>query len=83
MQILITGGTGTIGKALLKKFYHVHKIRVFSRDELKQAQLKLQYPDVEFMVGDVKDYASVVKAMRGVDAVIHAAAMKRIEICEQ
>lgn len=83
MQILITGGTGTIGKALLKKFYHVHNIRIFSRDELKQAQLKLQYPDVEFMVGDVKDYASVVKAMRGIDIVIHAAAMKRIEICEQ
>jgi len=83
MQILITGGTGTIGKALLKKFYHGHDIRVFSRDELKQATLKLQYPDVEFMVGDVKDYASVVKAMRGIDVVIHAAAMKRIEICEQ
>lgn len=83
MQILITGGTGTIGQALLKKLYGSCDIRVLSRDELKQATLKSKYPDVDFMIGDIKDYTSVLKAMRGIDTVIHAAAMKRIEVCEQ
>lgn len=83
MKILITGGTGTIGKALLQKLYGTCDIRVLSRDELKQSQLKLEYPNVEFMIGDIKDYTSVLKAMRGIDTVIHAAAMKRIEVCEQ
>lgn len=83
MRILITGGTGTIGKALLKRFDSSHSIRVFSRDELKQAQLQTLYPNVEFMIGDVKDYQRIKQAMAGIDIVIHAAAMKRIEICEQ
>jgi UDP-glucose 4-epimerase len=83
MKILITGGTGTIGKALIKKFCTLHDIRVFSRDELKQAQLKIEYPNVEFMIGDVRDYCSVLKSMRNVDIVIHAAAMKLIENFEQ
>lgn len=83
MKILITGGTGTIGKALLKRFNSLYNIRVFSRDELKQAQLITLYPNVEFMIGDVKDYQRIKQAMAGIDVVIHAAAMKRIEICEQ
>jgi FlaA1/EpsC-like NDP-sugar epimerase len=83
MRILITGGTGTIGKALLKRFDSSHSIRVFSRDELKQAQLQTLYPNVDFMIGDVKDYQRIKQAMAGIDIVIHAAAMKRIEICEQ
>lgn len=82
MKVLITGGTGTLGKELIKKFYKEWDITVFSRDELKQAQLKAIYPKVKFMIGDVKDYQSVSKAVRNIDVVLHCAAMKRIEVCE-
>jgi len=83
MKILITGGTGTIGKALLKKLSPTNELVVFSRDELKQSQLKADYPNVKFIIGDVRDYSSVKKAFMGMDAIIHAAAMKRIEVCEE
>lgn len=82
MRVLITGGTGTIGKELIKKFYKKWDIVVFSRDELKQAQLRLQYPNLKFIIGDVRDYFSVLKALKDIDVIIHCAAMKRIEICE-
>jgi len=82
-KLLITGGTGTIGKELLKKLHTKYEIRVISRDELKQAELKPKYPDVDFMITDVRDYRAVLKAMVGMDIVIHAAAMKRIEVCEE
>jgi len=82
-KLLITGGTGTIGKELLKRLHNKYQIRVISRDELKQAKLKPLYPDVEFVITDVRDYRAVLKAMVGIDTVIHAAAMKRIEVCEQ
>lgn len=81
-KVLITGGTGTIGKELLKHFYREWEIYVLSRDELKQAQLKALYPDVHFIIGDIRDYQTVFRAMRGIKTVIHAAAMKRIEVCE-
>ena len=81
-KVLITGGTGTIGKELLKHFYKEWEIYVLSRDELKQAQLKTLYPDVHFIIGDIRDYQTVFRAMRGIETVIHAAAMKRIEVCE-
>lgn len=83
MKILITGGTGTIGKALLKKLSPTNELVVFSRDELKQSQLKADYPNVKFIIGDVRDYSSVKKAFMGMDAIIHAGAMKRIEVCEE
>ena len=82
MKVLITGGTGTLGKELIKKFHKEWDITVFSRDELKQAQLKNIYPKVKFIIGDVKDYQSVSKAVRNIDVVFHCAAMKRIEVCE-
>ena len=82
MKVLITGGTGTLGKELIKKFYKEWDITVFSRDELKQAQLRAIYPNIKFMIGDVKDYYSVSKAVRNVDVILHCAAMKRIETCE-
>ncbi len=66
MNVLITGGTGTLGKELIKKFYKEWDITVFSRDELKQAQLRTIYPNVKFMIGDVKDYYSVSKAVRNI-----------------
>jgi len=81
-KVLITGGTGTIGKELLKHFYREWEIYILSRDELKQAQLKTLYPDVHFIIGDIRDYQTVFRAMRGIETVIHAAAMKRIEVCE-
>ena len=83
MKVFITGITGTLGKELLKRYYDKWEIVGFSRDELKQAMLERKYPKLKLIIGDVRDYDSVYKAMRGCDAVIHAAAMKRIEICEQ
>jgi UDP-N-acetylglucosamine 4,6-dehydratase len=83
MKVLITGITGTLGKELVGRFYNQWEIIGFSRDELKQAQLQRQYPNVKCIIGDVRDYDSVYKAMQGVDVVIHAAAMKRIEVCEE
>jgi len=58
-KVLITGGTGTIGKELLKHFYKKWEIYILSRDELKQAQLKFLYPDVHFIIGDIRDYQTV------------------------
>ncbi len=83
MKVLITGATGTLGKALIERFHKKWDIIAYSRDELKQAQLDRKYPDIKYVIGDVRDYRSVLKAMTGVDAVIHAAAMKRIEVCER
>jgi len=83
MRVLITGGTGTIGRELIGKFYKKWDIVVFSRDELKQAQLRLQYPNLKFIIGDIRDYFSVLKAVEGVDVILHCAAMKRIEVCEE
>lgn len=83
MKVFITGITGTLGKELLKRYYDKWEIVGFSRDELKQAMLERKYPKLKLVIGDVRDYDSVYKAMRGCDAVIHAAAMKRIEVCEQ
>ena len=83
MKVLITGGTGTLGKELIKKFHQEWEITVLSRDELKQAQLKAIYPKVKLIIGDIRDYHSVLKAVRGVDVILHCAAMKRIEVCEK
>lgn len=89
-SILITGGTGSLGKAtvklFLKQYAGINKIRVFSRDELKHQQMKLefeQYEDrLEYMIGDVRDYDRLEEAMDGMDYVIHAAAMKQVGSCE-
>lgn len=90
-EILITGGTGSLGKALVKELktnYSVKGIRIFSRDELKQAKMKQELiemgidKNVAFIIGDVRDKDRIELATRGVSIIIHAAAMKRIEICE-
>lgn len=81
-RVLITGGTGTIGRALIDRFHDEWDIAVFSRDEVKQARLLAVHPELTFHIGDVRDRLAVAKAMRRVDWVIHAAAMKRIEVCE-
>src|SRR3989344_3031729 len=82
MKLFLTGGTGTLGKALIKKFHKKCDITSFSRDELKLSQIEREYPDVKFIIGDIKDYPALERAMKGCDAIIHAAAMKLIEICE-
>jgi len=85
--LLITGGTGSFGNAVLERFLntdHFREIRIFSRDEKKQddMRIKLNNSKLKFYIGDVRDYNSVDKAMRGVDYVFHAAALKQVPSCE-
>ena len=85
--LLITGGTGSFGNAVLNRFLytdHFSEIRIFSRDEKKQDDMRNIYKNkkIKFYIGDVRDYSSVEKAMRGVDYVFHAAALKQVPSCE-
>ena len=84
--ILITGGTGYLGHALTKRLlqYEPHSIRIFSRDEVKHYRMAEEFKDerIRQFVGDVRDYKRVEKAVNGADIVIHAAAMKRIDMLE-
>lgn len=84
--ILITGGTGTFGNAVVRRFLGtgIREIRVFSRDEKKQDDMRILYndPKLKFYIGDVREYDSVAKAMNGVDFVFHAAALKQVPSCE-
>ena len=84
--ILITGGTGSFGNVILKKFleYGIKEIRVFSRDEKKQDDMRKKYKNtkIKFYIGEVRDYGSVLNAMRNVDFVFHAAALKQVPSCE-
>lgn len=86
-KLLITGGTGSFGNAVLARFLdtdHFSEVRIFSRDEKKQDDLrrKLANSKVKFYIGDVRDYKAVDVAMRGVDYVFHAAALKQVPSCE-
>ena len=86
-KLLITGGTGSFGNAVLNSFLdtdHFIEIRIFSRDEKKQDDMRtlLKNKKLKFYIGDVRDYKSVEKAMRGVDYVFHAAALKQVPSCE-
>jgi UDP-N-acetylglucosamine 4,6-dehydratase len=84
--LLITGGTGSFGNAVLKKFLEtdIQEIRIFSRDEKKQHDMRveLQNPKVKFYIGDVRDFDSINSALSGVDYVFHAAALKQVPSCE-
>lgn len=84
--LLITGGTGSFGNAVLKKFLDtdIGEVRIFSRDEKKQDDMRKRYVSdkLKFYIGDVRDYPSVLNAMRGVDFVFHAAALKQVPSCE-
>lgn len=82
MKILVTGGTGSFGSAFVKKYHKEHDITVFSRDETKQHEMRLQYPDVNYIIGDVRDRARVAEAVRGKELVFHAAALKQVPSCE-
>ncbi|KAI1690838.1 polysaccharide biosynthesis protein [Ditylenchus destructor] len=84
--LLITGGTGSFGNAVLKRFLDsgIAEIRIFSRDEKKQDDMRKRYADtkLKFYIGDVRDYQSVLNATRGVDYIFHAAALKQVPSCE-
>ena len=85
-KILISGGTGSFGNAVLRRMLSepLDEIRVFSRDEKKQEEMRLQLrdPKVKFVIGDVRSYESVYDALAGVDYVFHAAALKQVPSCE-
>ncbi len=84
--LLITGGTGSFGNAVLKRFLNtdIKEIRIFSRDEKKQHDMRveLQNNKLKFYIGDVRDYGSLYSALEGVDYVFHAAALKQVPSCE-
>lgn len=85
-NLLITGGTGSFGNAVLKRFLasDIAEIRIFSRDEKKQDDMRKRYRSakLKFYIGDVRDARSIEQAMRGVDYVFHAAALKQVPSCE-
>ena len=84
--LLITGGTGSFGNAVLRRFLDgdIKEIRIFSRDEKKQDDMRKKYnnPKIKFYIGDVRDYQSVLNVVRGVDFIYHAAALKQVPSCE-
>jgi UDP-N-acetylglucosamine 4,6-dehydratase/5-epimerase len=84
--LMITGGTGSFGNKVLSRFLNtdVREIRIFSRDEKKQEEMRLKYNNskLRFFIGDVRDYASIEQASKGVDYIFHAAALKQVPSCE-
>ncbi len=90
-SILITGGTGSLGKALVKEIFisspKIKRLVIFSRDEQKQFQMaqifsEVDYPAIRYFIGDIRDYERLERAFQGIDYVIHAAAMKHVPIAE-
>lgn len=85
-SLLITGGTGSFGNAVLRRFLNtdINEIRIFSRDEKKQDELRKKYSNekIKFLIGDVRDQSSVDRAVRGVNYIFHAAALKQVPSCE-
>lgn len=84
--LLITGGTGSFGNAVLRRFLptDIKEIRIFSRDEKKQEDMRISLANdkVKFFIGDVRDYNSILPAMQNVDYVFQAAALKQVPSCE-
>jgi UDP-N-acetylglucosamine 4,6-dehydratase/5-epimerase len=86
--VLITGGTGSFGQACVKVLleqYDVHAVRIFSRDELKQSEMQARYlgdKRLRFLIGDIRDRERLVRATRGVDLILHAAALKQVPVAE-
>ncbi|MGH7365478.1 MAG: polysaccharide biosynthesis protein, partial [Candidatus Rokuibacteriota bacterium] len=87
-SVLVTGGTGSFGHAFVEILLARHRPRrlvIFSRDELKQSEMRARFegdPRLRFFIGDVRDRERLVRAMHGVDTVVHAAALKQIPACE-
>src|ERR1700751_3239600 len=87
MTILLTGGTGSFGNAFVERVTRCWPdavVRVYSRDELKQSQMREQFGDsqVRYLIGDVRDRARMTRAVEGADIIVHAAAMKQVPACE-
>jgi UDP-N-acetylglucosamine 4,6-dehydratase len=82
MKYVILGGTGTLGTALVDKLYG-HELVVFSRDELKQSQMAAKYPNVRYVLGDIRDKSSINGLMKGAEAVFHVAALKHVNFGEE
>src|SRR3989338_2361820 len=86
--VLITGGTGSFGRACVRQLLEKHNpksIRIFSRDELKQLEMRREFgehPKLRFLIGDVRDLARLNRAVEGVDILFHAAALKQVPACE-
>ncbi len=86
--VLITGGTGSFGRKFVEvmlKEFHPNKLIIFSRDELKQHEMRelgLEHPNLRYFIGDVRDESRLKRAMNGVDVVVHAAALKQVPACE-
>ena len=85
-KLLITGGTGSFGKTVLRNFVKtdINEIIIFSRDEKKQEELRNKFSNskIKFFIGDVRNYSSLVDAFEGVDFIFHAAALKQVPSCE-
>jgi UDP-glucose 4-epimerase len=85
-KLLITGGTGSFGNAVLRKYLKtdIKESRIFSRDEKKQDDMRHMYkaPRIKYFIGDVRDIESVRSAIKGVDYIFHAAALKQVPSCE-
>ena len=86
--ILLTGGTGSFGTHFLSRILELHSpraVRIFSRDELKQSEMRERFKDrdnVRFFIGDIRDAGRLARAAEGCDLIVHAAAMKQVETCE-
>ncbi len=83
MKYLIVGGTGTLGSTLIEKLYGMGEIICFSRDELKQQGMKSRFPDVRYVIGDIRDKQSLMPVMAGVDTVFLVAALKHVDVLEE
>ncbi|MBZ0290174.1 MAG: polysaccharide biosynthesis protein, partial [Anaerolineae bacterium] len=87
-RILITGGTGSFGRKMVEvllREYHPRRLVIFSRDELKQHEMRvagLDHPSLRYFIGDVRDLRRLDRALKGIDIVIHAAALKQVPACE-
>lgn len=82
MKIAVTGGTGSFGKAFVNRYHKRHDITVISRDENKQHEMRLVFPDVQYKIGDVRDRGRMSELLGGFDCVFHAAALKQVPSCE-